>query len=124
MVMEKYRFVALLSVFFLGALSPAMGAAKVSEQLKMMLGTGPNVTNQLTCPKLDGIFVEHPAPELRPFCSRSGVLCREVPLVLKRSPDDLLRREVEEKLAVELRYELDLCEIAIRALDPDYLPAR
>ena len=45
-------------------------------------------------------------------------------MVQERPKKDILRQEVEAKLKEVLRYELDLCEIALRRLDSDFLTDR
>lgn len=81
-------------------------------------------THLLTCKKLDYILIHHSATDIRPYCNTAEIKCRAMTLVQERPKDDILRKEVEETLKKELRYELDICEIALRKLDPDFLDSR
>ncbi len=78
----------------------------------------------LTCKKLDHILIHHPANEIRPYCNTAEIKCRTLKMVEDRPKEDVLRQEVEKRLNEELRYELDLCEIALRRLDPEFLTGR
>ncbi len=78
----------------------------------------------LTCKKLDYILIHHPANEIRPYCNTAEIKCRSLVMVQELPGKDVLRQEVEARLNEELRYELDLCEIALRRLDSDFLTDR
>lgn len=78
----------------------------------------------LTCKKLGHILIHHPANAIRPYCNTAEIKCRSRVMVDELPKNNVLRQEVDGKLKEELRYELDLCEIALRRLDPDFLADR
>ena len=78
----------------------------------------------LTCSKIDYVLAHHSGVDIQPFCNTAQIKCRALKMTLELSKDNVLRLEIEEKLAEEVRYELDICEIAVRRVNPDFLTER
>ena len=96
----------------------------LSTSTTSTLAKGNDPNHLLTCKKLEYILIHHPANAIRPYCNMAEIKCRALVMVEERPKKDVLRQEVETRLKEELRYELDICEIALRRLDPEFLMDR
>lgn len=91
------------------------------------VGLKADAIHRLTCPKLDYILGftpglgRAPAPDVRIICNRAASLCHAQKMVFQEKKTDPLRKEVEGWLGKQIRYELDLCEVAIRHYDATFL---
>lgn len=80
--------------------------------------------NSLTCKKLDSSLLSNASGVVRPFCNPVEVECRAMKFLQERPKNDKFRKHIEPQLARELRYKLDICEIAIRKAHPNAMPER
>lgn len=80
--------------------------------------------NRLTCAKLNTSLIRNASGIVTPYCNPAEVVCRAQGFLKERPKNDKLRQEVEAKLKEEVRYQLDLCEIALRKTKPNALPER
>lgn len=77
----------------------------------------------LQCKQVSQVLQYTSFGELHAFCDDAEFRCKALGFLQLRPKDDPLRQDLEAKLEAQTRYELDVCEVAIRHYIPDFDPS-
>lgn len=84
----------------------------------------PQNMSPLQCSQVSQVLQYTSFGELHAFCDDAEFRCKALGFLQLRPKDDPLRQDLEAKLEAQTRYELDVCEVAIRHYIPDFDPTK
>lgn len=84
----------------------------------LFLGTSVSLWGgKLTCAKINNYLVQTPTAEVRSICYTAEARCLAQRYIDKLDPKEPIRQSVQERLAAQVEFELEVCEALLGSLN-------